>query len=269
MDTFFGYAQPVSAFDLAGFGRAADSFDSVLHDVPVLAPAGRKIQVVVVDSDADCLRRFSQAVRGDASLQLIEAASHSEAAMQCLARHRPDVMVFELGLGGAFGLALIRHCTSRSPHTEILVRTQAGDDERVLAAIEAGAAGYVYKDASAEWTVASIQALHSGGALISPGVARRVLARFHIRATGTAVTACMAASGISGFGGLYPSEPAAHAEASPLSEDEIGILRLVACGTGLPEIADVLALPPRAVLAHVKRVYRQLGAQARLQKRRQ
>ena len=260
MDGLLAYAQPVSAFDLAGLGGAAYGFGYVLHDVPVQASVGRQVQVVVVDSDADCLRRFSQAVRADASLQLLETASHSEAAMQCLARHRPDVMVFELGLGGAFGLALIRHCASRSPRTEILVSTQVGDDERVLAAIEAGAAGYVYKDAAPEWIAASIQALHNGGALISPGVARRVLARFRIRAAGTAG---MAASGHSGFGGLASTAPA---EASPLCEDEIGILRLMACGTGLPEIAEVLALPPRAVLAHVKRVYRQLGAQARLQK---
>ena len=255
MNSFFASGAAVSAFDLSGLRDSAGVFGRVLDALPSKsAPrADRKIDVVVVDSDADCLRRFADAVRGDAGLRLLETASHSEAAIRCLARHRPDVLVVEPGLSGAFGLALIRHCASRSPHTDILVRTQVGDDERVLSAIEAGAAGYVYKDAAAEWFVASIHALHDGGALISPGVARRLLARFHV---GPGGTAGMAASGHSGFGGLDAEVPA-----SALTEDEIGILRLVACGTGLPEIAEVLALPPRAVLGHVKRVYRQLAVQ--------
>jgi DNA-binding NarL/FixJ family response regulator len=251
---------PVSAFDLAGMGGPAGSFGAPLRPLrtAVLRPAAAcdgKIQVVVVDSDAECLRRFAGAVRGDAALHLLETASHSDAAIRCLTTHQPDVMVIEPGISGAFGLALIRHCASRSPETEILVRTQVGDDERVLDAIEAGAAGYVYKDAADDWIVACIHALHEGGALISPGVARRILARFRIRATGTAASA---ARGDSGFGALEPVGPA-----STLSEDEIGILRLVACGTGLPEIADVLALAPRAVLGHVKHIYRALGTRSR------
>jgi DNA-binding NarL/FixJ family response regulator len=79
-----------------------------------------------------------------------------------------------------------------------------------------------------------------------------VLARFNLR---------VVTSGQSVFGGL---DAPRHGEAatSPLSEDQIGILRLVACGTPLHEIAEVLGLLPRAVLAHVKNVYRQLGVRA-------
>jgi len=245
---------PMSAFDLGG--AAGGGFGTPPHAVDggLAATASQnsgKVQVLVVDSDGDCLRRLAHAVGSDARLQLQATADSSEAAMRCLARQRPDVMIVEPGLAQSFGLALIRHCTARWPQTDILVRTQVGDDERVMSAIEAGASGYVYKDAAAEWIVASIHALRDGGALISPGVARRVLARFHIRVVG---------SGHSGFGGL---DAMPVAQDAPLSEDEIGILRLVACGTPLQEIGEVLALPPRAVLVQVKRIYRQLAARGR------
>ncbi len=246
-----GFA-PMSAFDLGGAG-VGSGFASPLHAVdhrPVAKLGNGKIQVMLVDSDADCLRRFARAVTADASLQLLASAHSSDTAMQCLAQHRPEVLIVEPGLACSFGLALIRHCAIRLPQTDILVRTQVGDDERVMAAIEAGASGYVYKDADADWIVASIHALRDGGALISPGVARCVLARFHIR---------VVRSGNSGFGGL---EAPASEPACPLTEDEIGILRLVACGTSLQEIGEVLAMPPRVVLAQVKGIYRQLATQA-------
>ncbi|APW40667.1 hypothetical protein RD110_12640 [Rhodoferax koreense] len=205
---------------------------------------------MVVDSDADCLRRFASAVGADTQLQLLATAGDTETAMANLSRYRPEVLIVEPGMAQNFGLALIRHCAARLPQTDILVRTQVGDDERVLAAIEAGAAGYVYRDAAPEWVVASIHALRDGGALISPGVARRVLARFRLRSVVT--------SGFGASGG--PAGGAAEQDAAVLSEEEIAILRLAACGTGLPEISEVLALSPRKVLSHVKGIYRQLAA---------
>ena len=242
---------PASAFDLnaahSGFGGLPGP-SRVAAGLP-LRPVDSRVRVLVVDSDTDCLRRFARAVCSDAGLTLTAAASDSADAMQCLARQQPEVLIVEPGMGLNFGMALIRHCATRLPRTDILVRTQVGDDERVLAAIEAGACGYVYRDAEPAWIVASIHALREGGALISPGVARRVLARFHVRVVG---------SGQSVFGAV--EEPAqAEAAGAPLSEAQVAVLRLVACGTPLQEIAELLGMPPRAVLSHVKNVYRRIG----------
>ncbi|MDB5894978.1 MAG: hypothetical protein JWQ88_2509 [Rhodoferax sp.] len=247
-----GSPHALSAFDLhgphSGFGGLSGTGRGATTSLP-LRVVDSRVRVLVVDSDDDCLRRFARAVCSDAGLTLIATASDSADAMQCLAKQPPEVLIVEPGMGLNFGMALIRHCAARMPRTDILVRTQVGDDERVLAAIEAGACGYVYRDAEPAWIAASIHAVREGGALISPGVARRVLARFRLRVVG---------SGQSVFGAV--EEPAqAEAEGSPLSEAQVGVLRLVACGTPLPEIADVLGMPPRAVLAHVKNVYRRLG----------
>lgn len=235
-----------SVFDLGNQGASfnAPMQAAASQSVTSGLPDSGRVRVLVIDSDGDCLRRFATAVVADARLELLATADGTDDAMAALSLHRPEVLIVDPAMGQHFGLALIRHCAARLPQTDILVRTQVGDDERVLAAIEAGALGYVYRDAAPEWIVASIHALRDGGALISPGVARRVLARFRLRVVVT-----------SGFGDL---DPAAAPPACALSENEIGILRLMACGTGVHEIGEVLAIPPREVLAHVRSVYAHL-----------
>jgi DNA-binding NarL/FixJ family response regulator len=152
---------------------------------------GGVVRVLIVDTPGPALDRLMAVVRAYAGFQLLPPVVygmeyHAELADDV--RHQaPDVMFMDVGSGGAETaetVALIRQCRAASPQTEILLRTHVGNDERVLACIEAGASGYFFKDAAAEWIVACVLALRGGGALISPGIARRVLSRFPLCASG-------------------------------------------------------------------------------------
>jgi len=129
----------------------------------------------------------------------------------------------------------------------VLVVTMFGDDEHVLASIEAGATGYLLKDAMAERVAAGIHELRAGGSPISPSIARRVLARFRV--------------------GAVPAdrvEAAAVAVApSPLTERETEILRLTAKGLSFDTIGELIGISPHTVVAHVKKIYRKLAVHSR------
>lgn len=217
------------------------SFGVPLAPGDLAATALGGVRVLIVDTPGPALERLVGVVRAYAGFQLLPPLDYGlEYAAELVeeVRHQsPDILVMDIGRGDAGVAALIRACRVVSPQTEILLRTPVGNDGYVLACIEAGASGYFFKDAAAEWIVACVLALRDGGALISPGIARRVLSRFPLAAAGQHQAA----------GGAELTEP------------QVDVLRLVACGTGLHEISDTLALTTRQVLALIKSVYRVLA----------
>ncbi len=205
------------------------------------------ISVLVVDDEPEFLRRFSDAVLSDAELQLLGAVATGEAARAMLQATAPDVTLVDLGLPDIPGVDLIRETTRRRPDADMLVITVFGDDEHVLASIEAGATGYLLKDTSVERIVAAIKEVHAGGSPISPSIARRVLARCRV---GTAPAAAPSP---------VPPDPGA----LPLSQRETDILRFVAKGLSFAEIGTHLEISPHTVVSHVKKIYRKLAVHSR------
>ena len=94
-----------------------------------------------------------------------------------LAAPGPDVLLTDLGLPDGSGIDLIRETAARHPATDIMVITVFGDEEHVIASIEAGATGYILKDSLPEEFVALIAQLRAGGSPISPVIARQLLRR--------------------------------------------------------------------------------------------
>jgi DNA-binding NarL/FixJ family response regulator len=205
--------------------------------------------VLIVEDEPEFLRRFSEAVLADSGLQLLAAVSTGRAGLAMLDVQPPDVMLVDLGLPDIDGVALIRHAASRHPACDVLVVTMFGDDQHVLGSIEAGATGYLLKDADGAHIAAAIHELRAGGSPISPSIARRVLARFRIAPVPTMPPVA--------------STPAAGAEVSPLSARETEILRLVAKGLGFDTVGELLDISPHTVVTHVKRIYRKLAVHSR------
>jgi DNA-binding NarL/FixJ family response regulator len=153
------------------------------------------------------------------------------------------VLLVDLGLPDGSGIELIREVSRRHPATDIMVVSVFGDEEHVLASIEAGATGYILKDSLPEEFVALIAQLRAGGSPISPLIARRLLKRF--------VPGPVAASSI-----------AALPEAA-LSARESEVLGLIAKGFNFAEIARLLSVSPHTVTAHVKKIYHKLAVHSR------
>ena len=204
------------------------------------------ISVLIVEDEPEFMRRFSNAVLADPGLKLVAAVSGGRAAQAMLDAQPPDVVLLDLGLPDINGVEVIRHAAKHHPRTDVLVVTMFGDDQHVLASIEAGATGYLLKDADAEHIAASIHELHAGGSPISPGIARRVLARFRVAASATAAPPAAA-----------PSTP------SPLTERETELLRLTAKGLSFETIGELMGISPHTVVAHVKKIYRKLAVHSR------
>jgi DNA-binding NarL/FixJ family response regulator len=120
----------------------------------------------------------------------------------------------------------------------------------VVDSIEAGATGYLLKDAGAGPIAASIHELRAGGSPISPSIARRVLARFRISAAPTPPAPA-----------LQPAPK--DATPSPLTERETEILRLAAKGLSFETIGELTEISPHTVVAHVKKIYRKLAVHSR------
>ncbi|MFY7857082.1 MAG: response regulator [Rubrivivax sp.] len=209
--------------------------------------------VLIVEDEPEFLQRFSEAVHADPGLQLIAGVTTGRAGLALLDAQPPDVLLVDLGLPDISGIELIRHAARHLPQCDVIVVTMFADDAHVLGSIEAGATGYLLKDAQATRIAAAIHEARAGGSPISPSIARRVLAAF--RVAPQAATPAPAPT---------PSTPTPPpAEPSPLSERETEILRLVAKGFSFDAVGELLGISPHTVVTHVKKIYRKLAVHSR------
>jgi DNA-binding NarL/FixJ family response regulator len=197
--------------------------------------------VMVVEDDPAFLKRFCGIIAQAPELELFAAVPDCASARQALANTAPDVLLTDLGLPDGSGIEIIREASRRFPSTDTVVITVFGDEEHVLAAIEAGATGYILKDSIPEQFVSLINELLAGGSPISPVIARQLLKRF---------------------------KPATEMEARPsdtagLSARESEVLSLIAKGFNFGEIARLLGVSKHTVTTHVKKIYQKLAVHSR------
>jgi len=202
--------------------------------------------VMLVEDDPAFLARFCAIVAAAPELRLLGAVGDLASARQLLAGTAPDVLLTDLGLPDGSGIELIRETAARHPATDIMVISVFGDEEHVVASIQAGATGYVLKDSLPDEFVALIRELRAGGSPISPLIARKLLRTFR---TPKPAPAAPAAANAAAEAGLTPRE----AE----------VLGLVAKGFAFAEVARLLEMSPHTVTAHVKRVYQKLAVHSR------
>lgn len=205
------------------------------------------ISVLIVEDEPEFLQRFSQAVLSDPSLRLIGAVANGNAALAIIGSQAPDVLMVDLGLPDMDGVQLIRHAAVHCPKCDVMVVTMFGDDGHVLSSIEAGATGYLLKDALPQQITQCIHELRDGGSPISPSIARRVLAKFQQRSAAPQVD---------------PARLPRH-EQVQLSERETEILKLVAKGLSFQQVGELLSISQHTVVAHVKKIYSKLAVHSR------
>jgi DNA-binding NarL/FixJ family response regulator len=205
-------------------------------------------RVLIVEDDPKMRDRYAQMLGADASFDVVASVGTAAEGMAMADLRRPDVLLIDLGLPDMSGIEVIRHTVQNHPKCECMVVTVFGDEEHVLASIEAGAAGYLLKDASAEAFLDGIRELINGGSPISPIIARRLLKRFQ----GESTTESMVTT------------PAGNTEPDiALSTREREILLLASKGFNYPEMGKLMGISPHTVTSHVKKIYRKLAVHSR------
>lgn len=217
-------------------------------------------QVLIVEDDLLTREFFARSVAACGGLVLVGAVASVREAIAVLDAQggQVDVLLTDLGLPDGSGLDVIRHALRRNPTLEPLVVSMFGDDENVLAAIEAGALGYIHKDSTPEDVAQAILDMRAGASPISPMIARRVLAKYRVQAANVPQapenTAQVATESI-----------AIDAEISDqlLTPREQQVLSLVARGFSYAEIARLEGLSVHTVQTHIKRLYAKLSVHSK------
>ena len=201
------------------------------------------IRVIVVD-DHDLLRKGVRDLLTEHGLQVVGEASDGDDAVRLVAHAAPDVVVMDLNMPRMSGIEATRRLARVSPTSRVLVLTVSADDETVADAIEAGASGYLLKDASGDEIASGVRAAAAGEALISPRIAARLLERMR-PAEG---------AGVRGSG-----------TGAELTDREVEVLRLLAAGNDNAAIAQELYISPRTVKNHISSILAKLHVDNRIQ----
>lgn len=214
-------------------------------------------QVLIVEDDPQMREFFAASVHACAQLELLAAVSTVSEARIWLddAAHRVDVLLADLGLPDGSGLDVIRHARLRHSECEALVISMFGDEDNVLASIEAGALGYIHKDAAPEDIAHTVLEMKAGASPISPMIARRVLSKYF--ALRSALPAGRPAA-------IRTAQRSASAEErGALSQREQAVLELVARGFSYAEIARLNNVSVHTVQSHIKSIYSKLSVHSK------
>ncbi|MFE7125478.1 response regulator [Streptomyces sp. NPDC057617] len=196
----------------------------------------RTITLIVVDDHPvvrDGLRGMFESAPG---FEVLGEASNGVEGVALAARLDPDVVLMDLRMPGGGGVDAIAELTRRGARAKVLVLTTYDTDSDTLPAIEAGATGYLLKDAPREELFTAVRAAADGRTVLSPAVASRLVSRVRT--------------------------PAA-AGREPLSAREREVLELVARGTPNKEIAAELFISEATVKTHLTHLYAKLGVKDR------
>jgi DNA-binding NarL/FixJ family response regulator len=200
-------------------------------------------RVLLVD-DHDLFRAGLRTLLEERGVDVVGEADSGMEALRLIRELAPEVVVMDLNMPGISGVEATRQIAMIAPLIRVLVLTISDQDEDVMDAIVAGACGYLLKDSSIDELLAGIHAAATGGSLVSPSIASKVLQR--VRAT---------------------SASAREAETirSELSEREIQVLKLIANGKDNAQIAADLHISPKTVKNHISNILMKLQIDNRIQ----
>ncbi|MFC5178972.1 response regulator [Nocardioides taihuensis] len=177
-----------------------------------------------------------------AGFDVVAVAATGDQALARFPAARPQVVVLDLQIPGPTGVEVTGEVLRRDPSARVLILSASGEQDDVLAAVKAGATGYLVKSASREELLDAVRRVAAGDTVFTPGLAGLVLGEFRRMA--------------------LPSRPDDHPE---LTERETEVLKLVAKGMSYKQIAERLVLSHRTVQNHVQNTLRKLQMHNRVE----
>jgi DNA-binding NarL/FixJ family response regulator len=198
--------------------------------------SARSVRVILCDDHAIVRDGIARVLDAYDDIDVIGTAENGEAGVEATVRLRPDVVLMDLLMPIVDGVQATRRIVAAAPETAVVVLTSFGEQALVMEAIDAGASGFILKDAAPSELVGAIRSAARGEAPLDPRVARAVMSR--------------------------------RQENQPLQEmtaREREVLALVAAGLSNKLIARRLGITEATVKAHLTHIYRRIGVDSRVQ----
>jgi DNA-binding NarL/FixJ family response regulator len=199
------------------------------------------VRVVVADDQRVVREGLVTSLNVLPGVEVVGAAADGEQAVALVGRHRPQVVLMDLRMPRIDGVEATRRIVADHPGTAVVVLTTYADDESILAALQAGALGYLTKDAGREQIARALQAAAEGQAILDPAVHARLVA-----ATGRA-----------------PEAVSSRPLPDGLTAREAEVLALIATGRTNAQIAEVLVVSPSTVKTHINNIFAKTGVSDR------
>ena len=197
-----------------------------------------RIRVVLVDDHAVVRSGLAQLLGGAEDIEVVGQAGDGLEAVQLVRSTRPDVVVMDLQMPRMDGVEATKVILQEDPSVEIVVLTSFSDSARIVAALDAGAVGYLLKDADPDDVLEGVRAVSRGESPIHPKVARQLLSARSEGAPGSSVQ---------------------------LTPREAEVLALVRAGLANKQISRRLGISERTVKAHLTSVFQRIGVVDRTQ----
>ncbi|OFE15343.1 DNA-binding response regulator [Humibacillus sp. DSM 29435] len=205
------------------------------------------VRVLLVDDQALVRAGFRMVLDAEPGIDVVAECADGQAAIDALRGRAVDVVLMDIRMPRLDGIEATRRILSGGPPTpKVLVLTTFDLDEYVFAALQAGAAGFLLKDAGPSELLAAIRAVHTGDAVVAPGPTRRLLDRF---------LPVLTASG----------RTADRSRLDVLTERELEVLEAVGQGLNNREIAASFFVAEATVKTHIGRILAKLGLRDRVQ----
>jgi len=206
-----------------------------------------RIRVLIVDDHAMVRRGMRDFLDLHDDLEVVGEATDGDGAFEAAATLHPDVVVMDLLMPGLDGIAATAQIKARHPAIEVVAITSFIEEDRITAAIEAGASGFLLKDAEADDLAAAIRAAHAGEVYLDPAVAGMVARRMRSGAS-------QRASGQDGASAV-----------DRLTGRERDVMACLARGLSNQAIATELGMAERTARTHVSNILAKLGLTSRTQ----
>lgn len=205
--------------------------------------AENAIRVVLIDDHTVLRDGLKLLLSLEPDIQVVGEAGGGSDGISAVEKLKPDVVVTDVGLPDVDGVEVTRRLREELPETRVLVLTVHDEDHYVFTLIQAGASGYLLKNAAGDDLVNAIRTVVSGKPWLQPEIAQRLMAFAGGRPTAQR----------SGLDGLI----------EPLTSRELEVLRLLAGAASNREIAERLSISPRTVETHLANIYGKLSVRGR------